>query len=263
MADDIEAILELGGVAAVEVAASHLAERGAKPRSCKNCAKPLLGAYCAVCGQPTKTRRRSVALLLHDFVVDIFNFDSKVLRTARALLFQPGELPKAFREGRTVPYTPAIRLYLFVSLIFFALLSLTNIAIIQLEVSAKPIKIVRDAQGNAFIANPAYDPKDKDPDTAKFIKPMIPIDKEKANRPGGLFNYSTEAYFFKHKGAVHSTLTPEQRARLARINDLRLGNPKQKKAISVFEKGFDGFMERLAADPAALNGPLTTWIPRA
>src|SRR5476651_2424907 len=74
MVDDVEAILEVGSAAAVEIAASALAERGAKTGKCANCSNPLLGAYCAVCGQPTHTARRSVRALLHDFVVDIFNF---------------------------------------------------------------------------------------------------------------------------------------------------------------------------------------------
>src|SRR6185295_13585777 len=134
MVDDIEAILETGGAAAVEIAASALAERGAKTGACANCGKPLLGAYCAVCGQPTSTHRRSIRALLHDFFVDIVNFDSRILRTMRALLFQPGELPAAFRQGRTQPYVPSIRLYLFVSLLFFILLSVTGIALIQIEV---------------------------------------------------------------------------------------------------------------------------------
>lgn len=263
MTGDIEGILELGGVAAVEVAASHLTERGAKPGTCKNCAKPLLGAYCAVCGQPTKTRRRSIRLLVHDFFLDLLNFDSKVLRTARALLLQPGELPKAFRQGRMVPYTPAIRLYLFVSLLFFVLLSVTGIAIVQLEVTATPVKIIRDAQGNTFMENPAYDKDDEnDPDVKKFIPRLIPVDKKKANQPGGMFSYSNEAHFFKRIGSFPSKLTPEQRKRLLKAVDFKVEGPDGTK-VAKFEKGFDGTMQKLAADPAALNGPLTTWIPRA
>src|SRR5512146_352319 len=182
MVDDLGAIFETGGAAAVELAASALAERGTKTETCTNCGKPLLGPYCAVCGQPTRTHRRSVRSLVHDFVVDFVNFDSRILRTARALLFQPGELPAAFREGRTQRYVPAIRLYLFVSLIFFILLSVTGVAILQLQVVATPLKLIYDSRGNAFLPNPAYDPGD--PDT-KFLPKLVPISKEKASRPDG------------------------------------------------------------------------------
>ena len=53
--EEIEALLETGAVAAVEIAASSLAERGAAPVICPNCNKPLIGPYCAVCGQPHNT----------------------------------------------------------------------------------------------------------------------------------------------------------------------------------------------------------------
>ncbi len=263
MTDDLEAILETGGILTVEAAASALAARGTKTAACANCAKPLLGAYCAVCGQPSKTRRRSIRNLLHDFFVDLVNFDSRVLRTTRALLFQPGELPAAFRENRTQPYVPSIRLYFFVSLIFFLLLSITGIAILQIQVTATPTKVVWDAHGNAFLPNPAYDKDDNDPDVKKYVKPLIPIDKAKAQQPH--FNFSTKAHFFSRIGAYRSQLTQIQRDRLLELpHNIQLGvSDKGKTRAASFERSIDGTMAKLAADPAALNGPLTTWMPRA
>ena len=256
--DDLEAILEVGGAAAVELAASTLAERGTKTGVCTNCGKPLLGAYCAVCGQPAHTHRRSVRALVHDFVVDFINFDSRILRTARALLFQPGELPCAFREGRTQRYVPAIRLYLFVSLIFFIILSTSGIAILQLEVSATPMKIVYDAKGNALMPNPAYDPND--PDT-KMLPKLIPLSKEMANRPGRHFSYSTNSYFFTRVGKLHSTMTSEAKARL--LDSIKVNDKRQNEVKSWWERQIFSGINRLASDPAALNGPLTDWLPRA
>lgn len=262
MSDEIEAIIETGSVAAIEIAASALAERGAKPGSCRNCQQPLLGAYCAVCGQPQRTRRRSIRHLIQDFVKDLVNFDSRILRTGRALLFEPGELPRAFRQGRTQPYVPSIRLYLFVSLVFFVFLSVTGIAIVQFQVTATPAKVYRDAKGNTFITNPAYDPGENDPDTKKFIKPLIPIDKGRANQPGGVYTYGTQAHFFSRLGTYHSTLTSLQRARLLEKPMIQVVGPGKAKADWI-QRTIDGAMSRLAADPAALNGPLTAWIPRA
>lgn len=266
MTDDIEAIIETGGVAAIEIAASALAERGTKTGTCANCTHMLVGPYCAICGQPTKTRRRSIRGLLHDFFVDLVNFDSRILRTGRALLFRPGELPKAFRENRTVPYVPSIRLYFFVSLIFFVLLSLTGIAIVQVIVTATPIKIVWDAKGNAFYANPAFDHMDKDdagdPDVKKYVPRLIAIDKAKALRPGGHYTFSTQSYFFTPIGAYHSSLTNEQRQRMLELSHVEL-NGKAKATAATIERNVDNTLAKLAADPAALNGPLTTWIPRA
>jgi hypothetical protein len=263
MVDDIEAILEVGSAAAVEIAASALAERGTKTGACANCGKPLLGAYCAVCGQATHTHRRSVRALLHDFVVDIFNFDSRILRTVRALLFQPGELPAAFRKGRTQPYVPSIRLYLFVTLIFFVLLSVTGIALLQIEVTATPVKVVWDGHGNAFVPNPAYGNEvANDPDVKKYIKPLIPISKEKAQRPGGVFEYSTQAHFFSKIGAYHPAMPEAARRQLIESPPGKIEIPN-KAASNWMQRNVYSSINRIAADPAALNAPLTTWLPRA
>jgi Protein of unknown function (DUF3667) len=258
MVDDLEAIVELSGAAAIERAASALAERGTKAANCANCGRPLLGPYCAVCGQPARTHRRSVRSLVHDFVVDFVNFDSRILRTGRALLFQPGELPAAFREGRTQRYVPAIRLYLFVSLIFFIMLSLTGIAILQLQVVATPVKLIYDAQGNAFLPNPAYDPGDSD---TKVLPKLIAISKEKANKPGGHFSYSTQSYFFARVGALRSTLSDAAKAKL--LESLSMKDQKENKTVSWWRAQMFAGINRLASNPAALNGPLTDWLPRA
>ncbi len=261
MTGDVEAIIETGGAAAVELAASALAASGTATGTCANCKKPLLGPYCAVCGQPRLSGHRSVHDLLYAFVKDVINFDSRILRTARALLFQPGELPKAFREGRTQPYVPAIRLYLFVSLVFFVLLSVTNIGLLQLEVVAKPMKVVW-VGGKPFIPNPASDPKDADPDEKEVVPPLIPIDPQRALQPGGPFDYMTKEHFFAPLGIYHSNLPPAARQQLLAL-PLRMADAKDPDASSFMQKYVYPAVKRIAADPTALNGPMTTWIPRA
>jgi hypothetical protein len=266
--DDLEAIFETSGAAAVEIAASAMAERGHQVHPCPNCEKPMIGAYCAVCGQERDTHRRSVWGLAKVFVEDLVSFDSRILRTGWALVTRPGELACAFREGRTQRYLPALRLYLFVSLFFFLVLGVSNIAILQLVVEATPVKITW-INGKPYVPNPAYDPDDSD---THFMPKMIPMSKDRASQPGGHYEYSTKMYFFAPIGAYHVSLTPEARARLGQGNfDVEVktaGKPdpaKEKKAQEVkswVERHvFDG-MQRLAANPAALNEGLTTWIPR-
>jgi hypothetical protein len=262
MTGDVEAILETGGAAALEIAASALAQHGARPGKCVNCGQPLIGTYCAACGQPSVTGRRSVHALLYAFVKDVVNFDSRILRTARALLFEPGELPAAFRRGQTQPYVPAIRLYLFVSLVFFVLLGVTNIALLQLEVTAKQVPVIWDAKGNPFIKNPAYDPAETDLDIRKAVKPLLPIPKVKANRPGGFFTFGTKMHFFSSIGVYHSALPAAARRQLLDRKFVEVDGPGRKTSDWIQGNIYDA-INRIAADPAALNGPLTTWIPRA
>jgi hypothetical protein len=264
MTGDVEAIIETGTAAAVELAASALAERGtAATRTCASCASPLLGPYCAVCGQPSLSGHRSVHDLLYAFVKDVVNFDSRITRTTRALLIEPGELPKAFREGRTQPFVPAIRLYLFVTLVFFVLLSITKIAVLQIDVTAKPVKVVHDARGNPFIPNPAYNADAaRDPDVRNLIKPLLPISKERASQPGGVFTFDYKEHFFAPTGRYHASL-PDAARRQLQVSPASDSEQKVDKNVQWYLRKFDTVMGQIAADPAALNEPLMTWIPRA
>lgn len=273
-----DATIHTGHAAAAHIAASALADNGHAVGSCANCESPTIGAYCTVCGQERDTHRRSVMGLIHAFVEDVISFDSRILRTAIALLVEPGEMAIAFREGRTMRYVPPLRLYFFVSLLFFLLLSMTHLAIVQLEVVATPMKISHDAKGNAYISNPAYDADDPD---MKYVPKTIPLKKDEKGELRNRYSFNTKPHFFSRIGIYHSKLSKDELDRLNHLTDgttvdLNVDTGKtvteaQKKAIAEKKKKVDGWLtkyitggiKRLAADPAALNEPLTTWIPRA
>jgi hypothetical protein len=266
---DLHATVEHGHAAAAQIAASAVAEHGHLTGTCANCTTPTIGAYCVVCGQERDTHRRSVLGLVRDLVEDIASFDSRILRTAIALLVEPGEIPTAFREGRTQRYVPALRLYFFVSLVFFLILSMTGLAILQLEVVGAPMK-VNIVNGHYYFTNPAYDPDDSD---NKLLPKQIEISKAKATQPGGPLSFSTQAHFFARIGAFHSHLTAAQQQQLLHPNinfninvqggaNAKADAKKTRETKSWIEKNVFVGVKRLAADPAALNGPMTTWIPR-
>jgi hypothetical protein len=237
--------------AAVEVAASALAAQGHATIRCHNCGSPIIGPYCAICGQERDTHRRSVWSLIGDLFEDIVSFDSRILRTGVALMAEPGEIATAFREGRPHRYVPALRLYFFVSLLFFVILSASGLAIMQFQMVATPEKVVHNAQGYFVVT----------PHPAAGEPTLMPISKAKAEEPGSKFAFSEETHFFSPVGAYHSDLSPEARAELLNYSDD--GHPHTKApADSWFEKKIMGAVNRLAADPAALNEPLTTWLPR-
>jgi hypothetical protein len=265
--DELEAILETSGAAAVEIVASALAERGGPALDCANCGHPLIGPYCAICGQPHNTHRRSVGHLLHDFFKDIVNFDSRILRTARALLLQPGELPQAFHEGRTQRYMPAVRLYLFVSLLFFLFLSVSGIAIFQFGVTVETSLLEHDKAGHVFKVENGkrtqieglISDADGNISVAKVGKPVVVVPGLKAD--GSINNsISTKPAFFQKIGSLQSRLTPAAKEVL---DKLRAEERKDiKGGESPWLKNLYASLERLVTDPAALNGQLTTWIPR-
>lgn len=88
-------------------------------KTCENCHAPVQGMYCSQCGQSVESTLRyfwSVVLHLLD---DIFSFDSRVNRTLIPLLFRPAFLTNEYIAGRRVHYVPPLRLYLFISIVFF------------------------------------------------------------------------------------------------------------------------------------------------
>ena len=267
--EELGVIGETAGAVAVEMAVAALLERGGKVGPCTNCGSPMMGAYCGVCGQPVETHRRSVFTLLHDFFKDIASFDSRILRTARALLFQPGELSLAFREGRTQRYVPAVRLYLFVSLIFFLTLSFAGIAILQLALVSSTQRYVHDKNHNVFVVNngvrePMSGFKSDDQGNVYLGDPSLKHKVITGMKADGSLsqNVASQPHFFARLGSVKAGHAPAKI--LADMDkELKSGKSKLPGVAAWINEHVARMFKVLAIDPAAINGPLTTWIPRA
>jgi hypothetical protein len=91
---------------------------------CLDCQAPLTGPFCAQCGQRADVHVLTMREVTHDFVHSVLHLDSTVWRTLKSLVLRPGELTREFIAGRRQRYLPPFRLYLVVSLAFFALSSL-------------------------------------------------------------------------------------------------------------------------------------------
>lgn len=118
-------------------------------RSCRNCFAPLTGQYCHVCGQRDRSRMISVWELFRDLVGDMFEIDSRLWRSVIPLLFRPGKLTQEYLAGRQVHYTPPLRMYLVVSILFFLIASFGGEAsrlAINGERLSDPVAIDTEAQ---------------------------------------------------------------------------------------------------------------------
>jgi hypothetical protein len=91
------------------------------PASCPNCQAPLQGPFCAQCGQEAHHGARSLKTLLHEAFESLTHLDGRMWRTLRALLLRPGLLTAEYLADRRARYIPPFRLYLVISLLFFAL----------------------------------------------------------------------------------------------------------------------------------------------
>lgn len=228
------------------------------------------GAFCGDCGQERETHRRSIWGLLRHLIEEIASFDSRMLRTAWALVAQPGELSVAFREGRARRYVPALRLYLFMSLIFFVALSVTGIALLQLElVVNNQDRLVANSSRFVFVIKdgkmkPMKGFTSDDKGNVYFSAPDVPRRLISGLKADGSAHYelTTKPHFFSRIGSIKTT--PAVRARvIQRVQqDTKIGDNVNSSGGRWIMQHVAAILRALATDPAAVNGPLTEWIPR-
>jgi hypothetical protein len=92
-----------------------------EPRRCLNCGGPVTGRHCGDCGQSADVHVLSMREVAGDVTHSLLHLDSRVWRTLRLLVLKPGELTREFIAGRHQGYLPPFRLYLGISILFFAL----------------------------------------------------------------------------------------------------------------------------------------------
>lgn len=92
-----------------------------EPRRCLNCGAAVTGAHCAQCGQAADVHVLSLREVAGDVTHSLLHLDSRVWRTLRLLVGRPGQLTREFIAGRHQLYIPPFRLYLAISILFFAL----------------------------------------------------------------------------------------------------------------------------------------------
>ncbi len=93
---------------------------------CENCAAPLYGPYCSSCGQHAHSSARSVLALAQDALHDLTHIEGRFWPTLKFLIAKPGRLTQEYFAGRRTLYAPPFRLYLVLSVMFFALSSLID-----------------------------------------------------------------------------------------------------------------------------------------
>jgi hypothetical protein len=95
---------------------------------CTNCSTSLKNQenFCPNCGQENHDLKIPIGHLIYEAVESVFHFDNKLGNTAKLLLFKPGVVSKQFNEGKRARFVPPFRLYIFISFVFFFIVSLTN-----------------------------------------------------------------------------------------------------------------------------------------
>lgn len=94
----------------------------AAPSHCLNCGAAVANNFCSVCGQETVLHVPSVREFFHEFIGHYVALEGKLWKTLALLIFRPGRLTADYIAGRRARYVVPLRLYLTLSVLFFALL---------------------------------------------------------------------------------------------------------------------------------------------
>ena len=94
--------------------------------NCLNCGTDLQGKFCHHCGQENLEIKESFGHMLNHAVSDYFHFDHQFFHTLKPLFFAPGKLTNEYMAGRRTQFLHPVKMYIFISLIFFVLLLREN-----------------------------------------------------------------------------------------------------------------------------------------
>ncbi len=94
------------------------------PVDCKNCEKQFKDGFqfCPHCGQKAKDEL-TIGVLFYNTISNYFSFDARFFKSFFPLLFKPGYLASQFIKGKRLLYLHPAQLYLFISVVFFFLLT--------------------------------------------------------------------------------------------------------------------------------------------
>ncbi len=92
---------------------------------CTNCGHPLdmSDRFCAYCSQVNSTKKLTLKDFFDEFFSSLISYDSKLLKTLKALLLKPGKITREYLKGRRISYTNPFRFLLSLSIIYFLMLS--------------------------------------------------------------------------------------------------------------------------------------------
>ncbi|MGE5399064.1 MAG: DUF3667 domain-containing protein [Bacteroidota bacterium] len=97
-----------------------------KSENCLNCGYQFKDAdnYCPDCGQQNHSLKVPFKHLILEVLEGTIHLDTKIFQTFKGLLLHPGFLTREFNTGKRATYVPPVRIYVFVSFIFFMLASM-------------------------------------------------------------------------------------------------------------------------------------------
>ncbi|WP_299362419.1 DUF3667 domain-containing protein [Winogradskyella sp.] len=141
---------------------------------CRNCEQPYEKGFkfCPHCGQKTDDDL-TIGVLFYNTISNYFSFDARFLKSFFPLMFRPGYLASKFLEGKRLLYLHPAQMYLFISVIFFFIISFSTRDLVskadefnQKVVDADAVMIEKDSVEKVF-------------DSVQIEKMMKPLEQNK------------------------------------------------------------------------------------
>ncbi len=137
--------------------------------NCLNCGSIVAGKYCQNCGQENIELKETFFQIILHFIEDLTHFDGKIVKTLKFLITKPAFLSKEYMQGKRVTYIHPIRMYIFISAVFF-------LFIFSGDTNNEPLKINNSAnQANSGIV--FGDSTYKTIPAYEIAQKSLPIDK--------------------------------------------------------------------------------------
>jgi hypothetical protein len=104
-----------------------------KENDCLNCGADLQGRFCHNCGQENLEMKESFGHMMRHAISDYFHFDDQFFHTLKPLLFKPGKLTVEYNAGHRAAYLHPVKMYIFISVVYFLLLFQTNFEPVKIQ----------------------------------------------------------------------------------------------------------------------------------
>jgi hypothetical protein len=143
-----------------------------KENDCLNCGTILEGKYCHNCGQENLEMKESFGHMMNHAISDYFHFDHQFFSTLKPLFTKPGFLTNEYMAGRRASYLHPVKMYIFISLVYFVILFQTGHQMVNMHVNNGP-------QSTQKIIDSVM----KDPEIPAYIKKSLIAKIKKDNPP--------------------------------------------------------------------------------
>ncbi|WP_199118836.1 DUF3667 domain-containing protein [Pedobacter sp. ASV28] len=140
-----------------------------KEKNCLNCGHEVAETYCPHCGQENIELKEDAWHMITHAIADYFHFEHKFFGTIKPLLLKPGKLTVDYVAGKRASFLHPIKLYIFISIVFFITIFSGNDK--KNKYTETNVQIAEKLKKDTVVSNSV--------DEVKEILKYIPVSKSK------------------------------------------------------------------------------------